>query len=212
MAQRAEHLGTGEVRIYYCPYHQRTTRSRSLVRPSKDGDPMASSRPIAAGEDYTPDDINNLRNDVLDPVGGHKHNGTDGAKVPFSNLDVAGASGSTPPTGGSKSYNDIANHVASSQNVHGLGSLGHVLGATVAGLGDPGGHESQWGAGARVTFPHAFAVNADRVCHDGNAPGSEPGLAGRVPQWLPQRFCYRIRYQAVAAMRIKQLSAPLGWR
>ena len=73
---------------------------------------MASSRPIVAGEDYTPDDINNLRNDVLDPVGGHKHNGTDGAKVPFSNLDVTtGTAGSAPPTGGSKSYNDIANHV-----------------------------------------------------------------------------------------------------
>jgi len=52
---------------------------------------MASSRLIAAGESYTPDDINNLRADVLDATGGHKHNGVDGARVPFANLDVAGA-------------------------------------------------------------------------------------------------------------------------
>ena len=121
---------------------------------------MASSRPIAAGEDYTPDDINNLRNDVLDPVGGHKHNGVDGAKVPFSNLDVAGVSGSTPPTGGSKSYNDIANHVAASQNVHYLGSNGHVLGATSQGLVMQCGYESTSGGTTRdVYFPYAFAAS-----------------------------------------------------
>jgi hypothetical protein len=94
---------------------------------------MASSRPIAAGETYTPTDINNLRADVLDPVGGHKHNGTDGAKVPFSNLDVTGVAGSTAPAGGGKSYNEIAAHVASSQGAHGLNALAHVIGGLNSG-------------------------------------------------------------------------------
>ncbi len=92
---------------------------------------MASSRPIAAGEEYTPSDINNLRADVLDPTGGHKHNGVDGARLPFANLDVTGAAGSTPPPGGSKSYNDLANHVASEHGAHGLPSSVYVAGSTV---------------------------------------------------------------------------------
>ena len=95
---------------------------------------MASSRPIAAGETYTPTDINNLRADVLDPTGGHKHNGVDGARVPFANLDVTGAAGSTPPPGGDKSYNDIATHVAANQGVHGLNALANVLGALTPNL------------------------------------------------------------------------------
>jgi hypothetical protein len=40
--------------------------------------------------------------------------------VPFSNLNVTGAAGSTPPSGGSRSYNDIANHVAGDHGVHGF--------------------------------------------------------------------------------------------
>lgn len=125
---------------------------------------MASSRLIAAGENYTPDDINNLRADVLDATGGHKHNGVDGARVPFANLDVAGAAGSTAPPGGSKSYNDLANHVASSQGAHGLNALAHVIGGASSGLliqtgtfspnlsGSPNGS----GTGV-IAFPIAFS-------------------------------------------------------
>ena len=118
---------------------------------------MASSRPIAAGEDYTPDDINNLRNDVLDPVGGHKHNGADGAKVPFSNLDVTGASGSTPPTGGSKSYNDLANHVASSQGQHGLNASVYVAGSNVQATVIQAGSNTLADGSRSVTFPIPFS-------------------------------------------------------
>ena len=114
---------------------------------------MASSRPIAAGEDYTPDDINNLRNDVLDPVGGHKHNGVDGAKVPFSNLDVAGVSGSTPPTGGNKSYNDIANHVASSQGQHGHNASVYMAGSNTSSTLIQAGTNSV----GTITFPIAYS-------------------------------------------------------
>jgi len=89
---------------------------------------MASSRPIAAGETYTPGDINNLRADVLDPNGGHRHDGTNGARVPFANLNVIGAAGAAP-VGGSKSYSDLANHVATDQGAHGLNALAHVIGA-----------------------------------------------------------------------------------
>ncbi len=123
---------------------------------------MASSRPIALGEDYTPGDINNLRADVLDPVGGHKHNGTDGARVPFANLDVVGAAGSTAPPGGSKSYNDLATHVASSQNVHGLGSSGYVLGAANPGYILQAGYSA--GAGQRtINFPMQFTQNGSPI-------------------------------------------------
>ena len=95
---------------------------------------MASSRPIVAGEDYTPDDINNLRSDVLDPVSGHMHNGTDGAKVPFSNLNVAGAYGSTDPTGGTKSYIDIVNHIDANNGAHGSPSVGGAMTGNITGL------------------------------------------------------------------------------
>lgn len=118
---------------------------------------MASSRLIAAGETYTPDDINNLRADVLDPVGGHKHNGVDGARVPFANLDVTGAAGSTAPSGGSKSYNDIANHVASSQGQHGLNTNVYVAGSNQAGTLVQGGTVN-FGNGI-ITFPVPYSAN-----------------------------------------------------
>lgn len=116
---------------------------------------MASSRPVVAGESYTPDDINNLRKDVLDPTGGHKHNGVDGARLPFANLDVTNAAGSTAPSGGSKSYNDIANHVASEHGAHGLAS-----GVYVAGSATPD-TMLQWGVVASgsgiVSFPAPYS-------------------------------------------------------
>jgi hypothetical protein len=162
---------------------------------------MASSRPIAAGEDYTPDDINNLRNDVLDPVGGHKHNGADGAKVPFSNLDVAGVSGSTPPTGGSKSYNDIANHVGGSQNVHYLGSNGHVLGSTTQGLVIQFGYESTGGGTTRdVVFPYAFATAPTVFVSLNITPGSQQdwpwSTGGGFRDVTTTKFTLRIGHDA----------------
>lgn len=117
---------------------------------------MASSRLIAAGESYTPDDINNLRADVLDATGGHKHNGVDGARVPFANLDVAGAAGSTAPPGGSKSYNDLANHVASSQGQHGLPSSVYVVGAGTVGTMILAGNSLFIGNQRGITFSPPF--------------------------------------------------------
>jgi len=117
---------------------------------------MASSRPIVTGESYTADDINNLRKDVLDSVGGHPHNGTDGVRIPFANLNVVGPAGSTAPSGGSKSYNDIANHVAGEHGVHGF-----LSGIFLAGSNYPNmmiqcgiaGNES-----GEVWFPAPFAA------------------------------------------------------
>jgi hypothetical protein len=117
---------------------------------------MAISRQITVGEDYTPDDINNLRGDVLDPIGGHKHNGVDGARVPFANLDVTGAAGSTPPPGGSKSYNELANHVASSQGQHGLPANSYVMGAAAAGMMMQGGASSFIGSSRGISFNPPF--------------------------------------------------------
>jgi hypothetical protein len=119
---------------------------------------MASSRPIAAGETYTPADINSLRADVLDPTGGHKHNGVDGARVPFANLDVTGAAGSTTPSGGSKSYNDLATHVASSQGQHGLPTNSYVCGAGIAGTMILAGRSSLIGNSRGITFSPPFDV------------------------------------------------------
>jgi hypothetical protein len=92
---------------------------------------MPASRAIVPGEEYTANDINDLRSDVLN---GHTHNGAEGAKIPFSNLSVFGADGSVAPSGGGKSYNEIASHVASSQGQHGLNALAHVIGGAVSGL------------------------------------------------------------------------------
>ena len=145
---------------------------------------MASSRLISAGETYTPGDINNLRADVLDPVGGHKHDGADGARVPFANLDVVGAAGSTAPPGGSKSYNDIANHVASSQGAHGLNALAHVIGGAASGLlvqtgyvaraVTPGGQEV-----GTVSFPISFsgAPHVIGTVHYGSGPSHYMAVA-----------------------------------
>jgi hypothetical protein len=149
---------------------------------------MASSRPIAAGENYTPDDINNLRADVLDPTGGHKHNGVDGARVPFANLDVTGAAGSTAPSGGSKSYNDLANHVAASSNVHGLFSGVNVVGALAAGV------LIQYRSGDTansITFPVAFSANPTVVV-TGNGTGSNIGefLGYNVTSITPSGFTW----------------------
>jgi hypothetical protein len=130
---------------------------------------MASSRPIALGEDYTPGDINNLRADVLDPVGGHKHNGTDGARVPFANLDVVDAAGSTAPPGGSKSYNDLANHVTSSQGQHGLNASVYVAGASAAGMLIQ--HRSGDTTNS-ITFPIAFSA-IPTVVVTGNGTGGD---------------------------------------
>lgn len=145
---------------------------------------MASSRLIAAGETYTPDDINNLRADVLDPIGGHKHNGVDGARVPFANLDVSGASGSTAPAGGSKSYNQIADHVAASQGVHGLAATSYVAGGMAAGTLIQTGYVAQAvAAGGQhtgtVTFPVAFtsAPHVIATVHYGSGPAHYQNVA-----------------------------------
>ncbi len=124
---------------------------------------MASSRLIAAGETYTPDDINNLRADVLDPVGGHKHNGTDGARVPFSNLDVTGTAGSVAPPSGSKSYNEIATHVSSSQGQHGLNALAHVVGSPTVGTMILAGNSSLIDYQRGITFSPAFDTGTTPV-------------------------------------------------
>lgn len=119
---------------------------------------MASSRPIAAGEQYTPDDINNLRSDVLDPAAGHNHGGSDGRKIAFNDLDVTGAAGSTAPSGGSKSYTDIANHVASSQGQHGLNGSVYVAGGNQAGVLVQAGTVVFTGATATITFPIPYSA------------------------------------------------------
>lgn len=125
---------------------------------------MAASHPIAAGEEYTPDDINNLRSDVLDPVGGHNHDGTDGRKIPFSHLDVTtGTAGSAAPAGGSKSYNDLANHVAATQGVHGLSSSAYAASGAAAGTLIQAGTATLVGSSKTITFPIAFQVGTTPI-------------------------------------------------
>ena len=59
--------------------------------------------------------------------------GATGETTTADGVTVTGAAGSTPPPGGSKSYNDIANHVASSQGAHGLNALAHAIGGLNSG-------------------------------------------------------------------------------
>ena len=124
---------------------------------------MASSRLIVAGETYTADDINNLRADVLDTTAGHDHDGTDGKKVAFSDLDVTtGTAGSAAPSGGGVSYDDIDSHVAASQEIHGLGSSAYVLGSEAAGYIVQGGLKTGSGSGT-ITFPVPFTDGGSPV-------------------------------------------------
>ena len=148
---------------------------------------MASSRPIAAGETYTPDDINNLRCDVLDAASGHAHDGVDGARIAFADLDVAGAGGSTAPPGGSSSYQDLADHVASSQGQHGLAAAVHVAGAAAAGILVQAGTDTLANLSKAVTFPLAFSEAPVVTVTVYGSPGSQdyteqgPWLSDRSP-------------------------------
>lgn len=92
---------------------------------------MANSSPIATGELYTADDINALRDDVLN---GHTHDGTDGVKVPFNNLNVSGAAGSTRPAGGNVSYDEIEAHISVSQGVHGTSANSYIASGELPGM------------------------------------------------------------------------------
>jgi len=167
---------------------------------------MASSHPIAAGEDYTADDINNLRSDVLDTTSGHKHDGSNGAKVPFSNLDVTtGTAGTAPPTGGTKSYNDLANHVSSSQGQHGMNASVHVAGAGTAATQVQAGTSTMVGSSKTVTFPIAFSGNPQVVVTMYTQPGS--GGYDEQGPWITARSATEF----TVAVRGDWAGANFGW-
>lgn len=88
-----------------------------------------SARQIAEGDLYTPSDINNLFKDIHDPAAGHPHDGVDGVKVRFGDLDVVGSAGETRPGGGGSSYAEIDAHVAATAGIHGLPATAHALGS-----------------------------------------------------------------------------------
>jgi hypothetical protein len=123
---------------------------------------MPISSPIVTGENYTADDINNLRTDVLS---GHTHDGVEGVKVPFKNLAVTGTDGSTRPSGGNVSYDEIEAHIASTQGAHGLNAVAHIIGGNTSGLlvqmnefspnlgGSPNGGASGW-----IDFPISYSA------------------------------------------------------
>lgn len=121
---------------------------------------MPSSSPIVTGEQYTADDINALRDDVLS---GHTHNGTDGAVVPFNNLGVTGTGGSLRPSGGNVSYDEIEAHIAGSQGAHGLPSNSYVVGSTMSGMMIQGGVSSFIGNQRGITFSPAFDTGTTPV-------------------------------------------------
>lgn len=119
---------------------------------------MASSRLIVAGETYTADDINNLRADVLDNAAGHDHDGTDGKKVAFRDLDVTtGTAGSAAPSGGTHGYDDIDDHLGESAGVHGLNASVNVLGCGTAAWVLVAGSSTLTGTSKTVSFSPAFS-------------------------------------------------------
>ena len=138
---------------------------------------MASSRLIVAGESYTADDINNLRADVLDNSSGHDHDGPDGKKIAFSDLDVTtGTAGSLAPSGGNHSYDEIDDHLSASSYIHGLGYNVNVLGSAVSGLCVESGSEvldDSNPATAPITFsPEYGEAPIVVVSFASEAPGS----------------------------------------
>ena len=115
---------------------------------------MPVSSPVVTGESYTADDINNLRTDVLD---GHTHDGTEGALVPFKNLAVTGTDGSTRPSGGNVSYDEIETHVAATQGAHGLPASVYFVSSPINKAVVIGGSDSFAGASKAVSFGFTFA-------------------------------------------------------
>jgi len=114
---------------------------------------MPISSPIVTGEDYTADDINNLRTDVLS---GHTHDGTEGVKMPFKNLAVTGTDGSTRPAGGNVSYDEIETHVAASQGAHGINASVYVVGSPTADAVIVAGSSSLDGDSKNIDFGFTF--------------------------------------------------------
>ena len=159
---------------------------------------MPSSRIILDGEDYTPDDINNLRNDVLDSASGHKHSGTDSAKIQFSALDVVGASGGLAPTGGSKSYAQMTSHVSASAGAHGLNASVHALGGGAAGAFVQSGEATLSGTSKVITFPIAFASTPVVVATMYSEPGSSALTYDEQGPWITSRsasgFTMNVRF------------------
>jgi len=128
---------------------------------------MANSSPIVTGELYTADDINALRDDVLS---GHAHDGTDGVKVPFNNLNVAGTGGSTRPSGGNVSYDEIEAHVAATQGVHGISTSSYIASGELPGMliqgrvDNLGSSTSNGLVRKTVNFPIPFSTNPIVIC------------------------------------------------
>lgn len=148
---------------------------------------MATSRVIVSGEDYTPDDINNLRNDLLDPISGHKHDNTDGGRVKFSSLDVVDASGAIAPANGSASYNGIASHVGGDHGYHGLNTAVFPVGyATAAGLLQEG-TESLSGTEKSVVFPIAYSSTPVVVVTMYTEPGTSQLTYDEQGPWVSAR-------------------------
>lgn len=147
---------------------------------------MPSSRAVVSGEEYTATDINNLRSDVLS---GHTHDGTDGTKVPFNNLNVSGSAGSTRPSGGNVSYDEIEAHVAASQGVHGMNASVYAIGSNTADVVCQYGSSTlvlTSGIGIKsITFPIAFSstpvvfcqLTSDPVWSGGGVHIGDPILA-----------------------------------
>lgn len=137
---------------------------------------MASSRLIVAGETYTADDINNLRADVLDNAAGHDHDGTDGKKVAFSDLDVTtGTAGSAAPSGGTHGYDDIDDHLDESAGVHGLNASVNVLGCGTAAWVLVAGSSTLTGSSKTVSFSPAFSSTTYFVVATMQAAPTPPG-------------------------------------
>lgn len=121
---------------------------------------MPSSSPIVTGELYTADDINALRDDVLI---GHTHDGTDGVTIPFSNLGVTGTGGSTRPSGGDVSYDEIEAHIAASQGAHGLPAAIYIAGSSIADAVIIGGTATLSSGTASVSFGYTFKSSPSPV-------------------------------------------------
>lgn len=168
---------------------------------------MATSRVIVTGEDYTPDDFNNLRNDVLDPISGHKHDNTDGGRVKFSSLDVVDASGAIAPANGSASYNDIANHVGGTGGQHGLNAGMYPIGAAAAAGLVQEGTESLSGTQKSVVFPIAYSSTPVVVVTMYTEPGTSALTYDEQGPWISARSASGFTVNT----RLAYSSAAFGW-
>lgn len=123
---------------------------------------MAASVDVVTDDLFTDTNWNALRSDVLSSTTGHRHDGDEGRKARFSDLDVDGIGGSTAPSAGDLSYDNIEAHIGATPGTGSLGVHGLPSWAGILGIPD-GGLIVQMGASGIGVYGESFGLYTTTV-------------------------------------------------